>query len=184
MRATGKAIRLRFQLSCPAGEPLFLAGCGREPGWFPVPAQQSFDLGTDPGGIGPAVKMGDADANDYIIRDIGRAPGVWRWAYRNPELRFRVTEPAGLHFIAEIAISATTFHSTGPVTVSYFIGGRRLGSIRCNHTGKYEIDQPVPPGWMKPGSYVHVSFDADRYWVSPDDRAQLSFLLFKAGFRK
>ena len=161
---------------------LLLASCTRDPGWLPLPAQQSLGLGPDPGGVGPAVRMADPDANDYIVRDIGLMPGIWRWAFLHPELRFRVRHSEGLRFTAEINIPEVTFKVTGPVIVAYSVNGRRLAFVRCDHPGTYTIDQAVPPAWLAPGAYIHVTFDADRHWVSPDDGAQLSFLLLRAGF--
>jgi hypothetical protein len=126
--------------------------------------------------------MTDPDADDYIVRDIGRMPGTWRWAFLHPELRFRVGQTEGLHFTAEIVIPEVTFKGTGPLKVVYSIDGRRLGSIDCDHPGQFQIDAAVPPRWLEANRYIHVTFDADRHWVSPDDGAQLSFLLFRAGF--
>jgi hypothetical protein len=161
---------------------VLIAGCNRDPGWLPIPAQPSVDLGPDPSGVGPAVNMADPDANDYIVRDIGLMPGTWRWAFLHPELRFRIVHAEGLRFTAEINIPEVTFKVTGPVRVSYAIDGRRLGAIRCARPGTYTIDQAVPPAWLTPGSYIHTAFEADRHWVSPDDGARLSFLLLRAGF--
>ena len=171
--------RLRLPTSCLM---LLLASCARDPGWLPLPAQQSLDLGPDPSGIGPAVSMADPDANDYIVRDIGLAPGTWRWAFLHPELRFRVKRAAGSRFTAEINIPEVTFKVTGPVSVTYSISGRPLGLLHCDHPGTYAIDHPVPSAWLTPGEYIRVTLDADRHWVSPDDGAQLSFLLLRAGF--
>jgi hypothetical protein len=161
---------------------VLLAACGRDAGWYPIPPQQSLDLGPDPGGVGPSVKMADPDANDYIVRDIGLMPGTWRWAFLHPELRFRVAHPEGIRFAAEIHIPEVTFKVTGPVVVTYAVDGRRLGFVRCDHPGTYTIDHPVPAAWLAPAAYIHLEFDADRHWVSPDDGAQLSFLLLSAGF--
>ena len=43
-------------------------------GRFPVPPQQSLDLGQDPGGLGPFIAMDDPASDDYIVRDI--SPGL------------------------------------------------------------------------------------------------------------
>lgn len=161
-----------------------LGGCGREAGWYPLPEQQSIDSGFEPGGIGPAVNMTDPDAANYIVRDIDRMPGAWRWALLHPELRFRVAKVEGLHFTAQFNIAEQTFRVTGPVEVGYSIDGKRLGSIRCDHPGTYEINEPVPNGWVEPGRYIHVTFEASKQWVSPSDGAQLSFLLSRAGFQQ
>jgi hypothetical protein len=186
--APAKVDRERFAgcvRTCALAALIILAGaCGREAGWYPIPAQQSLDLGSDPSGVGAFVKMSDADADDYIVHDIGRMPGVWRWAFTHPELRFRLKSAEGTHFVGEIAIPDITFRVTGPVRITYFIDGRMLGSIRCDRSGKFDIDQAVPAGWVEGNRYVHVTFETDRRWVSPDDGAELSFQLLQAGFQK
>ena len=73
--------RFRLSSSCLM---LLLASCSRDAGWLAIPAQLSLDLGPDPTGVGPSVKMADPDANDYIVRDIGLMPGTWRWAFLHP----------------------------------------------------------------------------------------------------
>ena len=68
-----------------------LAGaCGRRAGSFPLPAQQSLDLGPDPGELRGVVRMDDPDADAFLVRDISSERGIFRWAYLHPELRFRV----------------------------------------------------------------------------------------------
>jgi hypothetical protein len=162
---------------------MFAGACGREAGWYPIPTQQSLNLGPDPGGVGPLVKMSDPDADDYIVRDIDRMPGVWRWAFAHPELRFRLRSAGDSRFTAQIAIPEVTFRATGPVRITYFIDGRSLGSIHCDHPGKFDVDQALPAGWVEADQYVHVTFETDRHWVSPEDGAQLSFQIFETGFR-
>ena len=71
---------------------------------------------------------------------------------------------------------------TGPVTVSYAVNGRTLGTLRCDHAGDFKIEKPVPDGLIEPGKFMQVTFEANPRWVSPEDGAQLSFLLRSAGF--
>jgi len=159
------------------------ASCGRHPGAYAVPEQRSLDLGPDPAGIVAFVTMADPAADDYIVRDISRERGSFRWALLHPELRFRVPRSSNLQFTAELAVPEVTFKVTGPVNIAYAIDGKMLGSVRCDHPGKYEVAKPVPEAWLQPNQYIHVTFEADRQWVSPDDGARLSFLLFQAGFQ-
>jgi hypothetical protein len=161
---------------------LLAVACGRRAGTYPVPEQRPLDLGADPGGIEAFIEMADPAANDYIVRDISPEPGVYRWAFLHPELRFRVRRPEDLFFTAELALPEVTFRVTGPVTVTYALDGKVLGSVRCDHVGRFQVRKAVPAGWVQLNQYVHVTFAADRRWVSPDDGAQLSFLLFNAGF--
>jgi hypothetical protein len=126
--------------------------------------------------------MDDALAGDYIVRDISAERGVFRWAFLHPELRFRVPDSRELKFAAEIAIPQATFKDTGPVTIRILIDGHPLATLRCPRAEKYRTEKPVPPDWVEPGKTVHVTFETEPRWVSPLDGAQLSFLLYSAGF--
>lgn len=163
---------------------LLYTGCGEPPGVFPMPSQRSLNLGQDPGGLGPWIVMDDPASDDYIVRDISPGRDHHRWAFRHPELRFRIKEAGYSTFAAEFAIPDTTFRATGPVTVSASVNGIGLGSMRCDHSGDYRMEKPVPAGMLTPGSEVHVTFEATPRWVSPDDGAQLSFYLRGAGFAR
>jgi hypothetical protein len=47
-----------------------------------MPAQQSLDLGPNPGGLRSMVRMDDPDADVFLVRDISPERGVSRWAFR------------------------------------------------------------------------------------------------------
>lgn len=161
---------------------LLYTGCAQTPEAILMPPQRSLDLGQDPGGLGPWIVMDDPTSDDYIVRDISPGRDHHRWAFLHPELRFRIKEAGYSTFAAEFAIPDATFRTTGPVTVSASMNGVSLGSIRCDHAGDYRMEKPVPAESLKPGSEVHVTFEANPRWVSPDDGAQLSFYLRGAGF--
>src|SRR4051794_34471978 len=75
--------------------------CGRQAGVYAAPEQRSLDLGPDPGGIGSFVTMDDSAADDYIVKDISPQAGFRRWAFLDPQLRFRVKDGSHLKFAAE-----------------------------------------------------------------------------------
>ena len=156
--------------------------CGRAPGVFAAPPQRSRDLGPDPDGPHAFVTMDDPVVDDYLVNDISPERGFRRWAFTRPELRFRLNDVRHLIFTAEFAIPEVTYKVTGPVTVSYAVNGRTLGALRCNHAGDFRLQKPVPDGLVEPGKFVRVTFEANPRWISPDDGAQLSFLLRSAGF--
>jgi hypothetical protein len=156
--------------------------CGRRVGSLPLPAQQSLDLGPDPGGLRGMVRMDDPDAGAFLVRDISSERGVSRWAFRSPELRFRVKDASHLKFAVEFTIPEVTFRVTGPVTVSCAVNGKTLATMRYGHAGEYRLEHAVPKGLVEAGQPIHVTFDANPRWVSPEDGAQLSFLLRSAGF--
>jgi hypothetical protein len=161
-----------------------LTACDSQPVPFAVPPQRSLDLGQDPGGLGPFVTMGDPAADDYIVRDISPGRDHHRWAFLHPEMRFRVKEPGYRKFVADFAIPQATFKDTGPVTITVAVDGTSLGAFRCDHAGDYLMEKPVPQGLLAPGKEVHVTFEATPRWISPTDRAELSFFLGSAGFTR
>ena len=55
-----------------------------------------------------------------------------------------------------------------------------MGTMRVRE--KYRIEKTVPPEWVDPREPVRVTFEANPRWISPLDGAQLSFILYNAGF--
>jgi hypothetical protein len=161
---------------------LLTVSCGRQPGVYAAPPQRALDLGPDPDGPRAFVVMDDPVADDYLVRDISPEHGFRRWAFTRPELRFRLQDVRHLIFTAEFAIPEVTFKVTGPVRVSYAVNGRTLGTLRCDHAGDFKIEKAVPDGLVESGKFTSVTFEAKPRWVSPEDGAQLSFLLRSAGF--
>jgi hypothetical protein len=161
---------------------MLTVSCGRPPSVYATPPQRSLDLGTDPDGPHAFVKMDDPLVDEYLVKDISPERGLRRWAFARPELRFRVSDARHLIFTAEFAIPDVTYKVTGPVTVSYAVNGRTLGTIRCDRAGDFRLNKPVPEGLVEPNKFVGVTFDASPRWISPQDGAQLSFLLRSAGF--
>uniref|UniRef100_Q01ZZ8 Lipoprotein n=1 Tax=Solibacter usitatus (strain Ellin6076) TaxID=234267 RepID=Q01ZZ8_SOLUE len=156
--------------------------CGRQPGVYAAPPQQSLDLGPDPGGLNAFVTMDDPVSDEYIVKDISPGRDFRRWALTAPELRFVVKEPGHVKFAADFTVPEVTYKVTGPVTVFYAVDGKKLGSLVCDHPGDFHVEKPVPEGWIEAGKQVHVMFQATPRWISPEDGAQLSFLLRSAGF--
>ena len=161
---------------------LLTVSCGRPPGVYAAPPQRSLDLGPDPSATLDFVAMDDPQVDDYLVHDISPERGIRRWAFTHPELRFRLKDAHHLVFTAEFAIPEITYKVTGPVTVSYAVNGRTIGTLRCGHAGDFRLEKPVPDGLVEPAKSVRVTFEANPRWVSPADGAQLSFLLRSAGF--
>ena len=161
---------------------MLTVSCGRQAGAFAVPPQRSLDLGHDPSDGLSFVTMDDPQVDAYLVNDISPERGFRRWALVRPELRFRLKEARHLIFAAEFTIPEVTYKVTGPVTVSYAVNGRTLGSLRCARAGDYRVAKPVPEGLVEPDKPIRVTFEANPRWISPEDGAQLSFLLRSAGF--
>ena len=161
---------------------LLTVSCGREGGVYTLPPQRSLDLGPDPSSALAFVTMDDPQVDEYLVNDISPDHGFRRWTFTHPELRFRLKDAHHLIFAAEFTIPEVTYKVTGPVTVSYAVNGRTLGSMRCAHAGDFRLEKSVPDGLVEPDKPIRVTFETNPRWISPEDGAQLSFLLRGAGF--
>ncbi len=161
---------------------LLAVGCSRPGPAYPPPPQRPVEVFPDPGGLVSFVKMGAPLANEHIVRDIDVYLSDWRWAHAHPQMRFAVPRRRDLKFSAEFAIVDATFQTTGPVTVTCAINGRRIAAWHCDRPGQRRMEAAVPGGWLKPGAEVTVDLVADKLWTAPSDGARLGFLLGSAGF--
>jgi hypothetical protein len=158
------------------------AACAREQPSFAPPAQRTPVDTPDPGQLFSFVEMSSQFASGHIVRDIDPNPGGWRWAQARPQLQFAVPAGARLKFAAHVGIAGATFKTTGPVTITCSINGRRIGATNCPRDGLYHLAYNVPRGWLAAGSRAEVDLVADKLWVAPTDGVRLSYMLFSAGF--
>jgi hypothetical protein len=129
------------------------------------------------------VRMNDALAADYIVRDISEfVQGGWRWAFDRPELQFFLAKTDHLELEVDYSIAGDILKNTGPVTVSFFLNDKAVGSMRCVKEGQYKFIQPAPPELLSVNEIATVGMEMKPVWVSPKDGQHLSIILTGAGF--
>jgi hypothetical protein len=162
----------------------FLGGCVNIPDSYAPPVQRRPLSGTDPSPVGHFVNMSDSNADAYIVKDISEAAeaGTWRWTRKRPELRFFIETTEHLNFKADLSIAESTLKETGLVTISVFINGNLLETVKSAEPGEKHIDKPVPAKFLRPKSLNFVALEIDKVWVSKTDGAILGFILTRAGF--
>jgi hypothetical protein len=161
-----------------------LAGCANIPDSYAPPIQRKPLTGAEPSPIGTFVNLGEAAADAYIVRDVTGyvESSSWRWTRKRPELRFFLDSTEHLKFKADLSIADVTLKETGPVTISIFINGHRLDSLKYASAGRQEFEKPVPAAFLLPKSVNFVALEIDKVWVSKTDGAVLGFILTSAGF--
>ncbi len=165
---------------------LALVACARSGEWASLPAQWPAFNEADDRPFRTFVRMSDPHARAYISRDIELAVSTHelRWAFRNPQLRFWLDETSAQVFRFDFRVHSATLASTGPVTITVSINGRKLDQIRCANEGDYHFERPVPAAWLSTDRPMLVDLTPDRVWVSPSDGGVLSFLIRQAGFQQ
>ena len=172
---------LRLSILLP---PLLLSSCVNIPDSYAPPVQRKPLTGTEPHPIGNFVNMGDLNATAYIVKDVadGIEAGSWRWARKRPELRFFLETIENLSYKADFSIADTLLRETGPVTISIFINGQLLDTLKYAEGGEKHFEKPVPPKFLRAKAMNFVAMEIDKVWVSKADGVILGFILTRAGF--
>lgn len=163
---------------------LLLAGCSSAPDVYAPPIDRNplNGFGTTP--IGAFVNMNDANADAYMVRDIGKnlQGGLWRWTGKRPELRFFLDSAGPWRFKVDFAIADATFPRTGPVTISVIVNKQLLEKVTYDRPGAEVFLKPVPSAMIVPQAFNDVAIELDKVWVSSADGAELGIILTRAGF--
>lgn len=158
---------------------LLQAAC--TPAEVPLPPQRPGYSGPDPAPYGAFVRIADPYAVAAIVSGVRPEGGRWAWTARRAELLLRIPDDRPYDFSANLYLAADTLRHTGPVAISFLIGGKRLGVLRCAEPREYTFTRAVPAGWLRAGTSVAVAFETDKVWTAPDG-AEYAFLLVGAGF--
>ena len=133
------------------------------------------------------VNMGDPDAPTHFVQDIAdQAEGSersWRWCQQRPTVKIRVKSADSLKYTIDFAVAETTFHDTGPVTMSFYVNDHLLDRVRYAAPGQLHFEKPVPPGWVTPDQDTTVAAAIDKTWASTERGARLGFILTRIGLK-
>jgi hypothetical protein len=169
-------------LLCCAG---LLVGCQRMPETYAPPVQRQPFENFRPYRVTRMVEMADGDADARIVQDIPKGGDAsWRWAGQHPTVTVTLQTVENLAYSIDFTIADATFKTTGPVTLTFEVNGRELGSERYTAAGMYHFEKVVPAGWLEAGKDTTAGAKIDKVWTSPDDGAKLGFILTRIGFRQ
>jgi hypothetical protein len=165
----------------PVSLALALAGCQNMPEPYAPPVQRAPFENFRPYRVSRIVTMSDGDAEQHIVKDIGGLAGPWRWTGQRPTVRVTPRSNENLRYLIDFTIADSTFRETGPVTVSFFVNDRLLGSRRYTAPGDQHFEAPVPAEWVTPNAGTIVAAEVDKVWVAPADGARLGLILTRLG---
>lgn len=158
---------------------LMLAGCTPQPS-YPVPDQhRPFD----PYGVtgDDFMSGGDLYASRFFVKDIWPGGGPWHWTGAAPELRFRLRSVEHRTLIYDFVVHESTFPSTGPLRVEFFVNGHEITRLTCDRIGDFLVEKPVPSGWLRTGEDTLVLARIENPFRAKDGGV-LGFLIKRAGF--
>jgi hypothetical protein len=128
--------------------------------------------------------MSDLDADDYIKGGVakGDSGAAWRWSYETPTFHFRLKSGVRYRAVLDFAVADSTFRTTGPVNISFFVNSQLLAKSIYGKSGNYRFESSLLPSEMTMGGDTTLSADISPVWVSPTDGVKLGVILKEAGF--
>jgi hypothetical protein len=161
---------------------LTLVACVSQPDLYAPPAQrQPLDQETLVS-MQPMIEMGDPNIDSQIAADIMRGPQTqpWRWTMQRPAIKVRLKSARNFRYHIDFALPDVTFKETGPVTITFFVNGQKLDSVRYDTPGQKSFEKPVPDGILKEMSENILAAEIDKVWISPD-KTPLGFIVSRFG---
>lgn len=129
--------------------------------------------------------MSDAMVDSHIVSGVlGGEPGSsWRWANPRAELRFHLSEVKAQKFSIDFTIADDTYKLTGPVTMQFFLDGKKFASTHLETPGSKHFETPVPESLLKTDAPIVVAAEVDKFYTSSHDGTKLGFILTRMGFQ-
>jgi hypothetical protein len=129
--------------------------------------------------------MSDSMVDAHIVSGVlGGEPGSsWRWANPRAELRFHLAETKAQKFVIDFAIADDTFKLTGPVSMQFFIDGKRFAGMKLDTPGSKHFETPVAETFLKADKPIVVAAEVDKFYTSSHDGTKLGFILTGMGFK-
>jgi hypothetical protein len=155
-----------------------------EPYRPPIQRQPTGIVSSD--GLRHYIALRSPEARLHVVKDVilEDSDSPWRWTYQEPTFRFRLPATGGLKFCASIVVLDQIFAQTGPVHITVFVEGHKLGTLAVEKPGEYSFSKEVTAEWLTTEYPVVASLVIDKVWVSPEDGARRGFILTEVGFRQ
>jgi hypothetical protein len=132
----------------------------------------------------PWIAAGMPGVNGHFLADVmeGAETEVWRWTFERPAWFVDAGDRSQPRFRLDLRIHPPTFRETGPVRLTVWINGQRLGEDLYAAPGDHTFERVVPPDWIRPDGPTLVETTLDKYYVAPADGQKLGYLFLRAGF--
>jgi hypothetical protein len=116
-----------------------------------------------------------------MIRDfMAVPPGRWRWTYEHPALLMAAPKRSNTKFSMDFVIHSATFKETGPIRLSVFINGQKIGEKLYTSAENQNFSATVPEAALRDDGIALVETRLDKYYKSPEDGQKMGYLFLRA----
>jgi len=162
---------------------MLATGCARIPDTFSPPEQRQPVTGEEPSGLRNFVRVNEPGADAHFLKDINTfvEGGHFRWTQQNPTFQFQLAPRPSWKLKVDFALHSAVLSKTGPITITYFINGRKFDQATYAKDGEQHYEKLVPASSLSTGSPTLVSLQLDKVLETPDHN-KLGLILTAAGF--
>jgi len=116
-----------------------------------------------------------------MLRDFMPAsPGQWRWTFEHPALLMSAPKKPGTAFTMDFVIHAATFKETGPIRLTVFINGQKIGDKLYTTPEGQSFTAAIPESAFRADGIALVETTQDKYYKAPDDAQKMGYLFRSA----
>lgn len=131
------------------------------------------------------ILMADPDAQQYFVRDITSVlEANWRWTHKKPQVKLPLVEGKNWKYVVDFSVPSVSLQKTGPVTISFLVNNRVLGSKAVEKDGRYQWEKDVPASWITPGKEVLIGAEIDKTMSVGEGVPALGFILTGIGLEE
>jgi len=162
---------------------LLAVGCTKIPDSYAPPVQRKPLTAQDPSGLRSFIRMSEPNVDAHLIKDVGPflEGGAFRWTQQNPTLQFQLPPRTGWKLRFDFALHSLVLNQTGPVTISYFVNGKKLDEVRYEKDGEQHFEKAVPSDWLSSDGPTLAAAKLDKVMETADHN-KLGLILTGAGF--
>lgn len=159
-----------------------LCGCVSQPDFYAPPAQRK-PLDETLARLEPVVEMSSPTIDQSIVQDIAKGPQTtpWRWTGKRPTVTVGLRSTSNYNFHMEFAIVDSTFKSTGPITISYYVNDQLLESVKYDSPGRKTYHKPIPMHMLTPMADNKLAAEIDKTWRENKGDPELGVILVRIG---
>lgn len=118
-----------------------------------------------------------------MLRDFMPGPaGRWRWTFERPALLMNAPKRPNTKFSMDLVVHSGTFKETGPIRLSVFVNGQKIGEKVFNSAENQTFASAVPLNVLREDGIALVETRLDKYYKSPEDGQKMGYLFLRAAF--
>jgi hypothetical protein len=107
-----------------------------------------------------------------------------RWTFRRPAYIFDAPAGRDQRLFLQARLLPVVFEKTGPVRLTLWINGQRIGEQPMPRPADYNLEWTVLDRLLRADGVTLVETELDKYFIAQDDGNHLGYMFLGGGFSR